>query len=358
MNTSHEPPKSIPVGRRVHGALAPLLPSVVRFHLLGLHSSEVRGDPAGRIPGYYAEPTATGALHHLPQGIAWGRGAHLDPRYRLIHALSPGINEGMDYWIRKRGRALPKVERLGRETVSLVSDGHGNYYHWMLDVLPRLAVLDLESLPQRHFLVSQESPFHRQTLDFLHIPTSSRTAVISQQFYTAPKFLIPMVRLGVSPENVRFVRHLLLERTGLERSPSTNERIYISRRYATSRRVLNEEELGSILKKHHFRICYLEQLSLKQQILLFHHAAVIMAPHGAAWTNLIFARPGALALEIAPKGLEVARSGAYHLYERLAATAGVGYERVTALISGSSQPHAADLYLDPAEFEKTLQRLE
>ena len=57
----------------------------------------------------------------------------------------------MDYWMRKRGRAFPKIARLDHETVSLVSDGHGNYYHWMLDVLPRLAALDLESLPQRRF---------------------------------------------------------------------------------------------------------------------------------------------------------------------------------------------------------------
>ena len=96
--------------------------------------------------------------------------------------------------------------------------------------------------------------------------------------------MIPLVHLGVSQENVRFVRHLLLERTGLGETPY-NERIYISRRYATSRRVLNEEELCSLLQKYGFRICYLEQLSLKQQMVLFHGAGVILAPHGAAWNH-------------------------------------------------------------------------
>jgi len=350
-------PTSLPVGRRLLGAVAPFVPGAARFRLLGLPSAEVQGDPAGQIPGYHTEPGAAGVVHHLLNGIAWGRGAHLDARYRLIHELSPGINEGMDYWMRKRGRAFPKLARLDHETVSLVSDGHGNYYHWMLDVLPRLAALDLETLPQRHFLVTQEFPFHRQTLDLLHIPGSARTPVDSRQYYSAPELVIPLVRLGVSQENVRFVRYLLLERTGFSETPYTNERIYISRRYATSRRVLNEEELCSLLQKYGFRICYLEQLSLKQQIGLFHGAGVILAPHGAAWTNLIFTRPGTHAVEIMPKGLEITHSGAYHLYERLAAAAGAGYERITALTSNSDHPHAADLYVDPTEFENALAKL-
>jgi capsular polysaccharide biosynthesis protein len=350
-------PSSLPVGRRVLGAMAPHLPGAARFRLLGLPSADIRDDPTGKIPGYYAEPGPSGTVHHLPNGIAWGRGAHLDSRYRLVHALSPGINEGMDYWIRKRGRALPKIEHLDGETVSLVSDGQGNYYHWMLDVLPRLAAFDLASLSQRHYLVTQEFPFHHQTLDLLHIPAQARTAVASHQYYTAPELLVPLVRLGVSPENIRFVRHLLLERTGLAETPCSDERIYISRSYASSRRVLNEEELYPLLKKHNFRICYLEQLSLKQQMILFHGARTILAPHGAAWTNLIFARPGTLALEIMPKGLEATRAGAFHLYERLAAAAGVNYERITALPSNTDHPHAADLHLDPLELETALARL-
>jgi capsular polysaccharide biosynthesis protein len=252
---------------------------------------------------------------------------------------------------------LPKIECLDGETVSLVSDGHGNYYHWMLDVVPRLSAFDLETLSQRHYLVTQEFPFHRQALDLLLIPTRARTAVASHQYYSAPELLVPLVRLGVSPENVQFVRHLLLERTGLAETPCTDERIYISRRYASSRRVLNEEELYPILKKHDFRICYLEQLSLKQQMILFHGAQTILAPHGAAWTNLIFARPGTLALEIMPKGLEATRAGAFHLYERLAAAAGVNYERMTALTSNNDHPHAADLYLDPGELKSVLAKL-
>jgi capsular polysaccharide biosynthesis protein len=356
MPSPQDPSSRVPVGRRILGTLAHLLPDAARFRLLGLPSGDLRGDPAGLIPGYRAEPGPVGTVHHLPGGIAWGRGAHLDAGYRLIHVLSPGINCGMDYWMLKRQRFFPRLNSLRQETVSLVADGHGNYYHWMLDVLPRLAAFERESLVHRHYLVNQDHPFHRQTLDLLDIPAGSRTATASPEFYSAPELLVPLVPLGVSPENVRFVRNLLLERTGLAQTPPANERIYISRRHANSRRVLNEEELAPLLKKHHFRVCYLEQLSLRQQMLLFHGAETILAPHGAAWTNLIFARSGALALEIVPEGLESTRSGAYHLYAGLAAVAGVGYERVMARTSRSDHPHAADLRLEPEALEKLFER--
>lgn len=357
MSPHQDPSGNVPVGRRILGALAPLLPGAARFRLLGLPAGELHGNPAGLIPGYHAGPGPVGAVHHLPGGIAWGRGAHLDARYRLIHLLSPGINRSFDYWMLKRQRFLPKLMPLGHETVSLAADGQANYYHWMLEVLPRLAALEPESLLHRHYLVSQEFPFQQQTFDLLPIPGNARTAIVSHQFYTASKLVVPLAPLGVSPENIRFVRHLLLERTGLADTPSNDERIYISRRHASSRRMLNEDELHPLLKKHHFRVCYLEQLSLKEQMLLFHGARTILAPHGAAWTNLIFSRPGTFALEIVPEGLENARPGAYLLYERLAVAAGIRYERIIAQTSRGGHPHAGDLRLEPEALEKVLRRL-
>jgi capsular polysaccharide biosynthesis protein len=326
--------------------------------MLGLPAGEVDGNPAGQIEGYRAESGPVGTIHHLPNGMAWGRGAHLDADCRLIHFLSPGINRGMDYWMLKRQRFFPKLTCLSRETVSLIADGHGNYYHWMFDVLPRLAALEPESLSNRHYLVAEENAFHRQTLDLLQISSGARTAIVPLQFYSAPEMLVPLVPLGVSRENLRFVRRLLFERTGLVETPPARDRIYISRRHANSRRVLNEDELVPILEKHGFRVCFLEQLSLQQQMLLFHGADIILAPHGAAWTNLIFSRAGSLALEIMPEGMENTHRDAYMLYERLAAAADVRYERIIAQTSRSDYPHAGDLRLNPDVLEQALRGLE
>lgn len=258
----------------------------------------------------------------------------------------------------KRQRFLPRLNRIPQETVSLIADGHGNYYHWMLDVLPRLAALGPDGLSKRHYLACQDHPFHRQTFDLLQIPSNARTAATGLQFYTAPELLIPLKPLGVSQENVRFVRDLLMERTGMANSPVAGERIYISRRHANSRRVLNEDELEPLLKKHRFRTCYLEQLSLKEQMLLFHGAEAILAPHGAAWTNLIFARPGTHVLEIMPEGLDSTHTGAYHLFEQLAAVTDARYERLIAQATRPDYPHAGDVNLKPETLQQVLQQLD
>ncbi len=346
------------VGRRLLGAISPLVPSRARFRFLGLPATELKGAPTGLISGYHAEPGPMGVVHHLRNGIAWARGAHLDARYRLIHGLSPSITLGMDFWMLKRQRFLPRLNRIPQETVSLIADGHKNYYHWILDVLPRLAALDPDRLSKRHYLICQDHPFHRQTLDLLQVPPSARTAATGLQFYTAPELLIPLRPLGVSQENVRFVRNLLMERTGLANSPIAGERIYISRHHATSRRVVNEDELEPLLKKHHFRTCYLEQLSLKEQMLLFHGAETILAPHGAAWTNLVFARPGTRALEIVPEGLDRTDTGPYHLYEQLAAVADARYERLIAQATSPDYPHAGDVNLKAETLRRVLQQLD
>lgn len=41
-----------------------------------------------------------------------------------------------------------------------------------------------------------------------------------------------------------------------------------------------------------------EDLSLIEQIVLFHNAEIIVAPHGAGLVNLLFARPGTKVIEL------------------------------------------------------------
>ena len=89
-------------------------------------------------------------------------------------------------------------------------------------------------------------------------------------------------------------------------------------------------------------------------MLLFQGAEIILAPHGAAWTNLIFARPGTLALEIIPEGFEAAHPAPFFLYRHLAEACGVRHERIVAPSSRTGYPLAGDLKLTPAALEEAL----
>ena len=66
-------------------------------------------------------------------------------------------------------------------------------------------------------------------------------------------------------------------------------KVFISRRKALGRRISNENEVIEALKPKGFVTYVLEKMSYIEQVKLFAQAKVIVAPHGAGLTNLIFA---------------------------------------------------------------------
>jgi capsular polysaccharide biosynthesis protein len=73
-------------------------------------------------------------------------------------------------------------------------------------------------------------------------------------------------------------------------------RFYIPRE--KTRSILNESELNPILRKNSIEIIRPESLSFIEQVALFSRAELIIAPHGAALANLIFAPPKSSVIEI------------------------------------------------------------
>jgi hypothetical protein len=76
-------------------------------------------------------------------------------------------------------------------------------------------------------------------------------------------------------------------------------KLYISR--GKTRRILNEAALHPILERH--GIEFIEDIprTVPEQIALFKDAQLIIGPHGAAFTNMIWAPPGAQVLEFFQK---------------------------------------------------------
>ena len=75
-------------------------------------------------------------------------------------------------------------------------------------------------------------------------------------------------------------------------------KIYISRKYAPKRKLLNEEKLIEILKKYNFKVYYFEKLSFTKQLEIAANSSVIMSIHGAGLTNMMFMQPGTKVIEL------------------------------------------------------------
>src|ERR1700677_3497143 len=78
---------------------------------------------------------------------------------------------------------------------------------------------------------------------------------------------------------------------------SSLEKIYL-RRGEGRRRLVNETELEAALQERGFVSIKPEKLSVREQAGLLSSARCVVAPHGAALTNLIFAPRGARLLEL------------------------------------------------------------
>ncbi|HEY9864131.1 MAG TPA: tetratricopeptide repeat protein, partial [Candidatus Obscuribacterales bacterium] len=198
---------------------------------------------------------------------------------------------------------LPPLQQIeGR--VAVLSGLSGNvYFHWMVDILPRLELLRQSGIKLEQidwFLVnSYQAPFQRETLTRLGIPEfkileSDRFPHIQAQQLIVPSFAGYMGWL--QPWAIDTLRRWFLPKS---RNPGRNypERIYISRGNASYRRVLNEDEVIDFLRPWGFVTVQLETLSFGEQVALFAQAKVIMGAHGSGLTNILFCQPGTQVIE-------------------------------------------------------------
>lgn len=81
------------------------------------------------------------------------------------------------------------------------------------------------------------------------------------------------------------------------------DRIYISRR--DNRRLINEDEIHSLLALQGFQRLYFEDFPIAQQWAFARNAKIIVGLHGAALSSVLFASPGLRLVEIFHPGFTV-----------------------------------------------------
>lgn len=181
----------------------------------------------------------------------------------------------------------------------LAARGDVSYYHYLTDVLPRLAILEGIDAPVQRLYVPASLPFQRQLLELLGIPAervidADRVRHLQAETLVVPG--LPDADLKTPPWVVSFLRERLLE-PAFERVPGT--RLYLTRGSRRGNRIVtNEAEVVRALAPLGFTVIDPGALPVAEQIATFAGAEWIVAPHGAALTNLAFATPGAAVVEL------------------------------------------------------------
>jgi hypothetical protein len=272
----------------------------------------------------------------------------------LLADLSPEVWGSGNHPIFSRWH-LPKSQLLnGRIAIGVTPEAGGNYYHWLVDLLPRIFLLKHATQNFSNYdtllLNGSRANYERETLTALEVPPEKIRFVDSRDRFQIASAVFPSLDINVvAPWKVRGLRELVSSRPQRHRS----SRLYFSRARAAVRRIANEKEISEALRHHDFEILEAETLSFREQADLSANASVIIAPHGAALANIVFCQPGTRVVEIST------REGYRDWYWQLAVVTGLSYEILEAKpAKSSSRPSEnADLIVSHENLTRLLESL-
>lgn len=192
---------------------------------------------------------------------------------------------------------LTPVPVLSGDSIYLRQFFDGNYGHWLIDLLPRIAIAaQFCDLSQCRIVVTETtggmSRVHRDSLAAFGIKPEQivgirrRPVFFERLHYPLPVSRHPWVK---SPRAIEALESLP-ERLKVKRDGP--KRLYVTRNSDKNRRLTNEREILALLRPLGFVLVEPGKLSFADQVRMFAGAELIVANCGAGLTNLVFSPRG------------------------------------------------------------------
>lgn len=191
--------------------------------------------------------------------------------------------------------------------IHLMHEYATNYFHMITEVLPRMIIIDDTKIDAKVPLLIQDG-MHENIVNLIKMMNVDNREIINLKkdklyyvenlIYLSDVSSIQDIYIGKRhPENTalnialisRVVRRIL---DAVKHERITPWRRVYARRGARYRGLLNENRVEEILLAAGFEIVELNGLSLKAQIEIFSQAKSVVAPTGAALTNMVWCQPG------------------------------------------------------------------
>lgn len=188
-------------------------------------------------------------------------------------------------------RSVLKIS--GKNNIVLYNYWSSNYFHWLIDDLPRLdAILNNvpnsppvivyipDSAPQ--FVFDSLSHFNVSIFKFKLSNVLHFEEVMYCNTLSPSGFVHPNVKLLQNKFNL------------ITEAKSDNSIVYISRKNSAVRFISNENKFIAALNNIGVHIVHTEKLSLFEQMSIFSKARIVISTHGAGLTNSIFMNGGSV----------------------------------------------------------------
>lgn len=216
------------------------------------------------------------------------------------------------YFIRKN----KKVENLNCRVFFLGGNGSSNYFHWIIEILPKLIFfnqlenIDLIVVHENVRKIQSYADSFNLILNYfnINIPVEyvgKNTTLLCQELNYISSFNHVVFNIKgeydvnysrFSYNKTKMVSDIFLKNNidmNFEEVDKFPKKFFIKRGKGISaynRRTYNEVEISNELIKLDIKTIYIEEYSFYEQMKLFSNADLIVAPSGAFLTNIIFCK--------------------------------------------------------------------
>lgn len=182
------------------------------------------------------------------------------------------------------------------DTVFLVSGNEG-YAHWPSEVLAKFRSIEKSQLDKKiSKIIVPPSPndWQEESLELIGYPSENvcqfdeidqsvfDTVIIpstSELLWTGPPY--------VSPQELKWIRRQVLSEID-EHHTQHGKRLFVSRADANKRNIINQDAVADLLSQFGIDMIIPGNFSYSEQVAAFSNAELIIGPHGAGLTNIMY----------------------------------------------------------------------
>jgi capsular polysaccharide biosynthesis protein len=239
-----------------------------------------------------------------------------------------------------------------------------NFYHWLVDALPRLVLLQASHPTSRLVMPTPIAGFVRESAAALGfkelLPLEAGQTLVNADLLVPDHVTAPGYQHPALLQQVR--TQLLAGLCGSEPLSRPHRRVYASRRSQRVRRLLNEEAIEAILGQYGYELIEFEKFSFVEQIKLMTETERFVSIHGAGLTNMLFLPPAARVGELLNMDKMVVKQNKDFenlIYFRMASALQLPYYCLPCAAAGYEPlVNEAHIRVDVAAFEQLLRRMD
>ncbi len=236
-----------------------------------------------------------------------------------------------------------------------------NYWHWMSEAIFRawmvrkdsknMILILPEHLQKLRFVKDSLIPFRFKGI--LYLPHGKSVQVRN---LCLPQ--IKPINDSYYPNELKSIRKCYLRSLARRRvQDNETQKIYISRKKASKRKVINEDEIEELLKRYGFILTCNEDFSFLELVEMYSSATHLVSIHGAGMMNMLFMKENSTVLELHKKKTNPYDWHSFAFWYLADALGFKYYQQTCEPTEEQSDFFTADFYVDKVLLERNINKM-